>query len=338
MKLRTPLHGRILILSGRRDVVAELEPIIRAGHHLTVSVPTPAEALGVLDHGVIPDVVISDPACDGCDDAGFLARFREINRVGRHLVVVDGGQPAGRRDSELLPRPFRAEDVAEKIEHAVRRIDHDLVALRGEMYRELGRLQSSMRDLVRETVNALAATIAARDPYMHGHSTRVAEGCVAIARELGLPAADVELLESAATLHEIGKSAVPIELLHKTDPLSPAELETIRAHARVGAGIVANVPSLGDAAPIIEYQNTDHAELHRHLPPASRAYLLTGILHVVDAYDAMVSARSYRGPMPRDYWEATLRAGAGRKFHPAAVAAFLRLSAEAAARPAARAA
>lgn len=338
MKLRTPLHGRILIVSGRRDVVAELEPIIRAAHHLAVAVPTPAEALGVLDHGIIPDVVITDPAGPAGAADGFLHRFREMNRVGRHLVVTeDEGAPAP-RGAEPLPRPFRPADVTERIEDAVRRIDHDLVALRGEMYRELGRLQRSMRDLVRETVNALAATIAARDPYMHGHSTRVAELCVRVARAMGLEEGEVELLETAATLHEIGKSSVPIELLHKTEPLSPDELARIRAHAKVGAGIVAKVPSLGGAAPIIEHQNTDHVELARRLKPGAPELLLTGILHVVDAYDAMVSARSYRGPMPRDYWEATLRAGAGRTFHPAAVAAFLRVTAADAAGAAARAA
>ncbi|HEX5724363.1 MAG TPA: HD domain-containing phosphohydrolase [Longimicrobiaceae bacterium] len=328
------LTGRILIVSDRQEVVAELEPIIRAGHHLALAVPDGDEALRTLEEGTIPDVMISDLGSErSLEGIEYVWRFREMNRVGRHMVVVEDGAPFSGafgggvlpREVTPLPRPFHAGEVREKIEDAVRRIDRDLVALRGEMYRELARLQQAMKELVRETVNALAATIAARDPYMHGHSTRVAELAGRVAEALGMGPHHRELLETAALLHEIGKSSIPLELLHKTEPLSPAELARIRGHARTGAEIVRNVPLLREAAPLIEHQNTDYAELAGELGAGSSEVLLAGVLQVVDAYDAMVSARSYRGPMPREYWEETLRAGAGSRFHPHAVGALLRI-------------
>jgi response regulator RpfG family c-di-GMP phosphodiesterase len=330
------LSGRIMIVSDRQEVVAELEPIIRAGQHLALSVADGDEALRILGEGLVPDMIISDLGSErSLEGIEYVWRFREMNRVGRHMVVVEEGAPFsrafGRGPSALpeqitaLPRPFVPQAVIRRIEDAMTHMGQELHALRAEVWRELARMQQAMRDMQRETVNALAATIAARDPYMHGHSARVAGLCRRVARVMGVSDEEVQVLETAAMLHEIGKGSVPLELLHKTQPLSPDELERIRSHARTGAEIVLGVPSLRRLAPIIEHQGTDHQDLGMEMEEAAPEFLLTGILRVVDAYDAMVSPRSYRGPMPRDYWESTLHAGAGTRFHPGAVDALLRV-------------
>ncbi|HKP76242.1 MAG TPA: HD domain-containing phosphohydrolase, partial [Longimicrobiaceae bacterium] len=213
------------------------------------------------------------------------------------------------------------------VDAAIARVDADLRATRGEVWREMHRMQRAMRDMQRETVKALAATVAARDPFMQGHAARVAGLCRQVGAALRLDAEQAELLETAAVLHEIGKASVPLELLHKTEPLSPDELERIRAHARVGADIVRGVPTLTRVAPLIEHQGTDYANLPADTdPPVAELKLLAGILRVVDVWDAMVSARSYREAMPLEYCEQTLRTGAGTRFHPAAVEAVLRLT------------
>lgn len=328
--------ARIMIVSDRREVVAELEPIIRAGEHLALSVADGEEALRTLEEGLVPDLVISDLGCArALEGIEYVWRFRDMNRVGRHMVVVENGAPfthvfqngAASRAQEItaLSRPFTPPEVGSRIEEAVRSVERDLHALRAEVWREMARMRQAMRDMQRETVNALAATVAARDPYMHGHATRVASLSRRVAVELHLPAPDADLLETAAMLHEIGKASVPLELLHKTEPLSPEELERIRGHARTGAGIVGGVPSLRRVAPLIEHQGTDYRDLSLHFDPLHNELLMAGILRVVDAYDAMVSPRSYRGPMPRDYWENTLRGGAGTRFHPKAVEALMKI-------------
>lgn len=327
-------YGRIMIVSDRHEVVEELQPILRSGEHLSLSVPDGGEALRVLRDGVVPDLLISDLGSSRSLEAmDYVWRFREVNRVGRHMVIVEDGAPFSRPEADTkapvgvtpLRRPFRPAEVRETIEAAIRRMDQDSRALRGEMWREIDRLHQSVRDLRRDTVNALAATIAARDPYMHGHSTRVAALCVRVGAVLRLGDDDASTLETAALLHEIGKVGVPMELLHATEPLSADELERIRSHAKAGAEIVRQVPSLRRVAPLIEQQGTDYCDLEPLLAGDAVDVLLAGVLRVVDAYDAMTHPRAYRGAMQRDYWERVLRKGAGTVFHPAAVRALLRV-------------
>jgi response regulator RpfG family c-di-GMP phosphodiesterase len=332
-------HGRVLVVSDRPEVVRELDPVIRAEGHLTLTVPTGEEALRVFEEGIIPDVVISDLGADGSPDGlRYLRHFRQLNQLGQHLVVVEPGSPvpttagggtpgSGFRIEpfSVLPRPLDPDQVRGSIEGAIDRIRQDLQSLRGEMFRETARLQRAIREAQVEMVTALAMTMEAKDPYMRGHCTRVAELCRQVAAELDVDDEDAELVHTAAMLHEIGKLGVSLELLHKTTPLSPAELEQIRAHTRAGAQIVGAVPSLRRAVPLIETQYTHYVELPRFIPPETPEFLLAGILRVVDTYDAMTSDRSYRETLPRELWESVLRNGSGSEFHPDAVAALFRV-------------
>ena len=331
-------HGRVLVVSDRREVVDELAPVIRAEGHLTLTVPTGDEALSVLEEGIIPDVVITDLRAGGSlEGIGYLRRFRQLNQLGQHLVVMDPGAPLSSTATDsssagfriepfsVLPRPLDRDQVRSCIEGAIERIRTDLQSLRGEMFRETARLQRTIREAQLEMVTALAMTMEAKDPYMHGHCSRVAELSRRVAEDLGVDEDDIELLHAAALLHEIGKMGVSLELLHRTIPLTPDELEQIRAHTRVGAQIVGAVPSLRRIAPLIENQYTAYAELPSRISPELPDFRLAGILRVVDTYDAMTSDRSYRETLPRELWESVLRDGAGSKFDPEAVVAFFRV-------------
>lgn len=327
------ISGRILIVSDRREVVAELEPIIRAGDHLASVVPDGQEAMQLLDDGMVPDVVISDLGCErSFDGISYVQRFRQLNRTGAHLVVTEPGAPfstaraaASQDRFAVLPRPFREADVRRTLEEAVSRVEEDFRTLRAEVWRSMDRLRREVADARGEMVQALALTIAARDRYMQGHCERVAETSRKVAMALHVSEEDIGVLVQAARLHEIGKISVPVELLHKTDPLTPDELDRIRSHPRIGADIVRGVSSLRRLAPLVEYHMTNHVDLAAHISPVTPDFLLVGILRVVDAWDAMTSDRSYRSAMPRSYWEPFLRAGAGTRFHPQAVAALMRV-------------
>lgn len=336
-------RGRILVVSDRKDVIAELDPIIRAEGHLTLTVPNGEEALHVFDEGIIPDIVISDSeAPSSPDTAIFLNRFRQLNQLGQHLVVVETGEAREETTQALrarartesfgtLPRPFNEDRVRGSIDSAMERIRRDLESLRAEMFREAARLQKAIREAQLEMVTALAVTMEAKDPYMRGHCERVAAIARRIATEMEVDEEHVQLLGTAALLHEIGKVGVPLELLHKNGALTADELAQVRAHPKVGAQIVNAVPSLRPMAILVENQYTDYEDLPEKISPDAPEFLLASILRIIDTYDAMTSERSYREVLPRERWESVLRNGSGTRFNPEVLDTLFRIEAELAA-------
>jgi CheY-like chemotaxis protein len=328
-------RGRILIVSDRSEVVAELDLLIRAEGHLSLVVPDADEALQVLEDGIIPDVVIGDlrPGLPGGQDA-YLSRFRRLNQLGRFLAVVDPDRAALRPPQrhprttlqldpfEVLAYPFAETQVRSSIQQAMEQIRRDLESLRSEMLRETARLQKAMQEAQLELVTALAMMMEAKDRFMQGHCERVAALCRRVAEAMQVEEDQVERLATAALLHEIGKVGVSLELLHKDSPLTPAELELIRGHTRAGSQIVSAVPSLSRLAPLIANQYADYRDLAAEVHPEAAEFLLICILRLIDVYDAMTSDRSYRRVLSRERWEAEIRAGVGIKFHPQVVEAF----------------
>lgn len=332
-------RGRILVVSDRSEVIAELDPIIRAEGHLTLTVPNGDEALRVFDEGIIPDVIVSDLGSSAPGDGiYYLNRFRQLNQLGQHLVVLESGAAF---DGELrgmgvripvesydtLPRPFDEARVRNALQDAMDRIRRDLESLRAEMFREAARMQKAIRDAQMEMVTALALTMEAKDPYMRGHCERVAELCRRLATAMELDDAPIELLSTAALLHEIGKIGVSLDLLHRSGPLTPEEMNQVRAHPQVGGQIVSAVPSLKRAAILIENQYTDFADLPPRIARETPEFRLAGILRVIDTYDALTSERAFREVLPRERWERILREGVGTRFDPAVVEAFFALEA-----------
>ena len=173
------------------------------------------------------------------------------------------------------------------------------------------------------TIRALAAALDARDPYTAGHSERVSQMSVIIARQLRLPESEVAIIRLGALLHDIGKIGLADEILQKPTPLTPEEFEQIKRHPALGARILRQVSFLEPHLPIVE--------LH-HERPDGHGYpfglrgdeipLAARIVHVADAYDAMTSARAYRPARPLGAAVAELRLYSGTQFDPECVKAF----------------
>ena len=176
----------------------------------------------------------------------------------------------------------------------------------------------------RSAVGALAAAIDARDNYTHSHSEQVVTLALETARLLGLPPAELEGVRDGALLHDVGKVAIPNEILYKPGPLTDGEWRVMREHPAIGEQILRRTPELESIAALVrhEHERWDGDGYPDRLqgtaiPIASR------IIFACDAYSAMITARPYREPMSEVAAIEELRKGAGTQFDPTVVTALL---------------
>jgi putative nucleotidyltransferase with HDIG domain len=176
------------------------------------------------------------------------------------------------------------------------------------------------------TVAALGNTVAMRDPYTSSHERRVAELGSVIAQRLGWSAEAAERLRLAALVHDIGKIAVPAEILCKPGRLSGVEFELVKTHAAVGAELLAPIDFDGPVAEIVlqHHERLDGSGYPRGLRgdevlPGAR------VLAVADVMEAMITHRPYRPALPLEEALAEVAAGAGSRYDAAVCAAAIRL-------------
>jgi HD-GYP domain-containing protein (c-di-GMP phosphodiesterase class II) len=176
-----------------------------------------------------------------------------------------------------------------------------------------------------ETVGALANAIEARDHYTGGHSDRVGWLATLTGRVLGLSPRDLQMLEWAGMLHDVGKLGIPEHILNKPGSLTPDEFEQIKRHPRLGYDVLAPVSSLSPVleAVLYHHENYDGSGYPDGLRGAEIP-MLARILHVVDVFDALTSTRSYRERLAIDQALALLVKDAGRTTDPTVTAAFVR--------------
>ena len=179
-----------------------------------------------------------------------------------------------------------------------------------------------------QTVMALANAIEAKDPYIKGHSERVASYSVRIADAMGLTRQEKEHINFAAILHDVGKIGVSEELLMKTARLTGRELEDIQAHPEIGARILEPIHFLKPAIAAIRHhhENYDGSGYPSGMKGA-RIPLKARIVAIADAWDAMTSHRPYRKALSHGMAVEQLARYSGTQFDPELVEVFLQTQA-----------
>lgn len=198
------------------------------------------------------------------------------------------------------------------------------VATTAAMAIENTRLQQTILDAYKTTIATLAATIDAKDPYTRGHSERVKEYTLKAGMSLSLTADDLETLEYAGILHDIGKISVDISILNKPGSLTPAEWEIIHAHPVVGAELLKEIPFLEKAADLVLYhhERQDGTGYPRGLK-GDQVPMGARLIAVADAFDTMTTDRAYRSARSIDDAIKELNDCTGTQFCPIAVKALI---------------
>lgn len=180
-------------------------------------------------------------------------------------------------------------------------------------------------ELLREAVRALQQALEARDPYTRNHSRRVADYAAAIAHELGMDRGTQQEIRLAGELHDVGKIGVADDLLKRRGPLTQDEYHLVLQHTLIGERILR--PLFRDRPTILRVARCHHERFDgRGFPDGLHGEdipLAARIVAIADSFDAMTSARPYRGALPIRVAAEELARGAGTQFDPDCVAAML---------------
>ncbi len=191
-----------------------------------------------------------------------------------------------------------------------------------------GRLEQDLQ----RVVWALTGAVEAKDPYTGGHLQRVNAFALEVGRRLGLSTRELELLQIASTLHDIGKIGIPESILNKRGALEEDERTVMQTHPEIGARLLMRVEGLREAAPLVlhhqerwdgrgdvQFPGYPHGLAGEEIPLGAR------IIAVVDSFDAMTTDRPYRAALTPQRARAVLLSERGAQFDPAVVDCFLRL-------------
>jgi putative nucleotidyltransferase with HDIG domain len=180
------------------------------------------------------------------------------------------------------------------------------------------------RDLFLGTIRALAAAIDEKDPYTRGHSERVTEISLILGKHLGMSERDLETLQIAALLHDVGKIGIDDNVLKKPGFLTPDEFELMKQHPVKGANIMRTIEQMREMIPGMKHHHEQwDGNGYPERLKGKEIPLIARIISVADTFDAMTTNRPYQKAIDLDLTLQKIQQNAGIKFDAAVVSALI---------------
>jgi putative two-component system response regulator len=331
-------QARILVVDDEEANVRLLERVLEgAGYHHVRSTTDPEAVLGLVET-FRPDLVLLDlrmPRLDGLQilqllpsvvpeipDLPVLVLTADLNQDAKRSALATGAR-------DFLTKPFDVEEVLLRIANML-----DIRFLTMELKIQNVTLEERVLDRTREleeshieTFERLALAAEYRDDDTGQHTRRVGRMAALLAQELGLDHEEVDLLERAAGLHDVGKIGIPDRILLAPRKLTPEEFDIVKSHTTIGAQILSGSPSpLMQMAEEIAWSHHERWDGSGYGGAFGEEIPLMGrITTVADVFDALTHARPYKEAWPLDEAIAEIAAQRDRQFDPRVVDAFLEI-------------
>lgn len=347
MTYATPRSRRILVVDDDDATRAITQALVRNTGYDVETASDGIEALAKIHLGI--DLVLLDLVMPGLDGFEVCRRLRKDPINGDIPVIMLTSMAS--RDDRLNAVEVGASDfIAKPVEETEFRIRAASLLKLKDAQDELKRHQAHLEELVRQrtaslraaleqmaeaqrlqylaqldTVERLAIVAEYKDRVTAQHIERISHYCAIIARGLRLPPGEVELIQHASRMHDLGKIAVPDVILRKPSSLDAPEWKVMREHATIGALILSNSSSellqAGRVIALSHHERWDGTGYPDGL--AGEQIPLWGrICAVADTFDAVTSERSYKPAYSNDVAIAIIREGRGTQFDPKVVDVF----------------
>lgn len=322
----------LLIVDDEEAIRNALKRFLAGRGYQVVTAGTGAEALDAVRRhklaGILLDVRLPD--ANGVDLVPQLLE-QEPHAAILMLTAVNDAASATlcmqRGAMDYLTKPVDLPDLAAAIERALLRRDTILESakinqwLKDEVAMRTAELRMERANLERisvGTLEALVNALEAKDPYLRGHSARVADLSAMVAAELGLSDEAVEQVRIGGRLHDIGKIGIREEILNKQGPLTDDEFEHVKLHPVTGSEILAPLVHLG---PVIGFVRGHHERWDGKGYPdqlaGDRIPIGARIIGAVEIYDALTTSRPYQEKMAPEQAVERLRDLIGSVIDPA---------------------
>jgi putative two-component system response regulator len=248
-----------------------------------------------------PDLIISDIGMPEMNGVELFKKIRSdslLSSIPFVLMSSNGDRAMMRRLFEwgaaaYLIKPFNLEQVILTVEKLLS--DHFLILLK-----ERERLDAERRMML-AAITSLIIALEARDQYTRGHSEAVAALVAKMAAHRNADYEEIEALEIAARLHDLGKIGVPDSILLKPGPLTSKEFAVIKEHPIIGANILGSIPSLKKMLPVIlNHHERFDGKGYPHGLKGEKIPIWARMTAVADTFHALTSDRPYRKGLDRD--------------------------------------
>lgn len=286
------------------------------------------------------DILLTDLNLPDSSGLELLDKVRPIAADMIKIVItgqatLDNAVMCLRRGAyDFIEKPVTADHLNATLDRALeyRRLKLDNLRYQNQLENMVREKSTALRDALVQvkssydfTLEAMASLLDVREKSTARHSSRVRDLAVILAREMGLPQAELEDLARGALLHDIGKMCIPDAILLKPSAFTDEERLIMNTHPEVGYQLLSSSPYLERVAELVysHHERYDGAGYPRGLK-GEQIVLEARIFAVVDAYDAMRSDRIYRSSQSAPEALAEIKRHAGQQFDPLVVEAFLR--------------
>ena len=331
------LGAKILIVDDDPAQIRVLSRSLNRAGYTNLRSTTDSREVPALHAAFAPDLIMLDlemPHLDGFEVLTLLGKLAGDEVSAPVLVVTGRPEPDVRRKclehgaSDFLSRPYDEIEIALRVSNLLTGwlLLTSLHDANDELERRVLERTAALEDAHHEILGRLAKAAEFRDDDTGEHTQRVGTLAGDLARSLGLDSAEVDLIQRAAPLHDVGKIAIPDGVLLKPGKLTPDEFELIKTHAEIGSKLLggSEIPLLVTARAVAHYhhESWDGTGYPRALSGESIP-LAARITAIVDVFDALTHDRPYKRAWPVLQACAEIERLAGTKFDPMLARAFL---------------